>query len=178
MNDNKRFRSTWIEQVHTLTEDGDDNWTEQHRKKDESENHDVSKCVWEQNNLACNIAIATSPFEAFKIIDTNYGECETQDAIELLLKLENLQFKPSYDKSRFVSDFEHLMEDFSRLGLVYPDPLRRILFLYKLIKNNEEQASPLGVFYSQMSATPVENRTFNFTKDQFFNFDMGKLSQK
>jgi len=31
------------------------------------------------------------------------------------------------------------MEDFSRLGLVYPDPFRRILFLYKLIKNHEEQ---------------------------------------
>jgi len=38
-----------------LTEDGDDNWTEQHRKK-MSENHDVSKCVCEQNNPVCNIA--------------------------------------------------------------------------------------------------------------------------
>lgn len=93
------------------------------------------------------ISLASSPFEVMSIIDANYGESETQDTIDLLLRLENLQFKPSFDKSRFVLDFKHLMDDFAQCGLVYPDPIRQILFLFKLIRNNDDPASPLGVFY-------------------------------
>lgn len=70
------------------------------------------------------------------------------------------------------------MDDFTQRGLVYPDPIRRILFLFKLIRNNDGPASPLGVFYSQMSAAPAENRTFVYTKNQFLNFDLGKLAQR
>jgi len=124
------------------------------------------------------ISLASSPFEAMQIIDANYGESETQDCIDLLLRLENMKFRINYDKSRFVSDFEHLMEDFAQRGLIYPHPIQRILFLFKIIRDNDDPASPLGVFYSQMSAVQPKNCTFAYTKNQFLNFDLGNLSRR
>ena len=56
-----------------LTEDGDDNWTEQQRKKMKARimmylNAFMNKIIRHA------ISLATSPFEAIKIIATNYGE--------------------------------------------------------------------------------------------------------
>lgn len=151
---------------------GDPEWSEKKRKRMNARaqkylNNAVS------HSIKASIVKLPSAYAAMTKIRNDYGENETQDAVDLYRDLMKLKFKRHYDKQRYVDEFEALMANFAERNIEFDDNFKRIMFLDK-IEGIEEPGSSTATFYTSMCIQQKENRSLAFVRQQFLNLQIPK----
>ena len=110
-----------------------------------------------------------SPFVAFQQLEKMYSKTRMRDYVELHSKFVALKFRVGYDATRFVADFENLIENFISRGTTFTDEYLVATFLQK-IPNINDPGTLYASFYNTITSQ-AEIKKFEEVKNTFLQLD-------
>lgn len=106
-------------------------------------------------SIQFTVADAKTAFEAMELIKKHHGNDKHHDMIEIDRKWSYLKFFPTYDKNRFVYEFNQLVKRFSEHGVILADSYLVIAFLQRM-QGIFNSSGPVAVFYRQLRAENLD----------------------
>ena len=128
-------------------------------------------------SISLSLQNVNSAFAAVSVITKMYGGNEANDSIELYANMERLRFRPGYNPTRFVSDFETLITEYQDRGTVFDEAFLRAMFLHK-ITGIKDPKSPFFSFYHTICALPPSIQTLYYVKQKFLTIETQTVAGK
>lgn len=127
-----------------------------------------------KKNVAGHLQNVYTAYSAMEVIERMFKQGRSTDMVLLHQRFARLRFKKNFDKMRFCSDFDAIIDEYRAMGTTFVDSYLATVFLEK-IDGIHDSHSTFFSFYSTITSLPEDMQTLEYIKNRFLSLNSNTM---